>query len=40
MTIKEGLHSRVKSSSFYSPIFLIDKKNPTSLLDLLADVGT
>ena len=38
MMIKEGLLRRVKSASFSSPIFLIDKKIPASLPRLLADV--
>ena len=38
LMIKEGLLHRVRSASFSSPIFLIDKKNPASLPRLLADV--
>ena len=38
LMIKEALLHRVRSASFSSPIFLIDKKNPTSLPHLLAEV--
>ena len=38
MMLRHGLLKRVKSASFSSPVFLIDKKDPNSLPRLLADV--
>ena len=40
MMLRHGLLKRVKSASFSSPVFLIDKKDPNSLPRLLADVGS
>ena len=38
MMLEHNLLKRVKSASFSSPVFLIDKKDPTALPRLLADV--